>query len=77
MNGSPDPGATAPTGFPISTGARAPEKDRSMNENENSDEQPGAFRTIITDEGVQRAAAGVVVALVVSGAKYLIFGSSK
>lgn len=49
-----------------------------MNETENTiEDKPGAFRSIITDEGVQRAAAGVVVALVVSGAKYLIFGSSK
>ncbi len=47
-----------------------------MNENE-SNEEPGAFRAIFTDDGVQRAAAGVVVALVVSGAKYLIFGSNK
>ncbi len=36
--------------------------------------QPGALRTIVTDDGVQRALAGVAVALVVSGAKFLIFG---
>ena len=46
--------------------------------NENNDIQtidaPGPLRTIVTDDGVQRAAAGVVVALVVASAKYLIFG---
>jgi len=50
-----------------------------MNENDNSsivNDEPGAFRTIITDDGVQRAAAGVVVAIVVSTAKHLIFGRS-
>lgn len=48
-----------------------------MNENEaQTDEQPGAFRSIVTDDGEQRAAAGIVVALVVSAAKHLIFGSS-
>ena len=48
-----------------------------MNENETPEVEPSVFRSIITDDGVQRAAAGVVVALVVSGAKYLIFGNSK
>lgn len=51
-----------------------------MNENEHSiqtPEQPGTFRAIVTDDGVQRAAAGMVVAIVVSTAKHLIFGSGK
>ena len=48
-----------------------------MNENEiQTPPEPGAFRSIITDDGVQRAAAGIVVALVVSAAKHLIFGGS-
>lgn len=44
-----------------------------MNENEKSNE-PGFFDTILKDDGVHRAAAGVVVAVVVAGAKYALFG---
>lgn len=39
--------------------------------------EPGFFKTVATDDGVQRAAAGVVVALIVAGAKELIFGTAK
>ena len=53
-----------------------------MNENEDSfiekdTAAPGALRSIVSDDGVQRAAAGVVVALVVSVARHLLFGGSK
>jgi len=46
-----------------------------MNENENTTEaqQPGFFKSVVGDDGVQRAAAGVIVA----GAKELIFGGRK
>ncbi|MCZ7679800.1 MAG: hypothetical protein M5U28_13965 [Sandaracinaceae bacterium] len=47
-----------------------------MNENDQQSE-PGFFRTVVKDDGVQRAVAGVVVAAVVAGAKYLLFGSAK
>jgi len=43
----------------------------SENENENTE---GFFTTVMKDDGVHRAAAGVVVALVVAGAKHLLFG---
>jgi len=39
-------------------------------------DEPGFIKSVVTDDGVQRAAAGVVVALIVAGAKELIFGSS-
>ncbi|MFO0680531.1 MAG: hypothetical protein U0234_00705 [Sandaracinus sp.] len=48
-----------------------------MSENENMNTQPGFFESVVKDDGVHRAAAGVVVALVVAGAKHLIFGSSR
>jgi len=52
-----------------------------MNENENTNlnpntEEPGFFKSVVGDAGVQRAAAGVVVALIVAGAKELIFSSN-
>jgi hypothetical protein len=53
---------------------RVPSKENiNMNENEKSNE-PGFFDTILKDDGVHRAAAGVVVAVVVAGAKYALFG---
>ncbi len=46
-----------------------------MNENENPEiGEDGFFKTIAKDDGVQRAVAGVVVAAVVAGAKYALFG---
>lgn len=39
-------------------------------ENANS---PGFFRSVASDDGLQRALAGVVVAAVVAGTKHLIF----
>jgi hypothetical protein len=50
-----------------------------MNENENTTEaqQPGFFKSVVGDDGVQRAAAGVIVAVIVAGAKELIFGGRK
>lgn len=47
-------------------------KENDMNENTNT--ETGFFDTIIKDDGVHRAAAGVVVAVVVAGAKYALFG---
>jgi hypothetical protein len=44
-----------------------------MSENEKS-EQPGFMDSILKDDGVHRAAAGVVVAIVVATAKHVIFG---
>lgn len=46
-----------------------------MNENENAD--PSFFKSVVTDDGVQRAAAGIVVAIIVAGTKTLIFGDKK
>ena len=46
-----------------------------MNENQ-TDNQPGFFDTITHDEGVQRAIAGVAVAIVVASVKHLVFGAS-
>lgn len=46
-----------------------------MNENDTNESEAGFFRTVATDDGVQRAVAGVVVAAVVAGAKYMLFGS--
>lgn len=37
---------------------------------------PNFFTTIISDDGVQRAAAGVVVSVVVAVAKNLIFSKA-
>lgn len=45
-----------------------------MSENEKSNEQPGFMDSILKDDGVHRAAAGVVVAVVVATAKHVIFG---
>ena len=45
-----------------------------MNENAIQPADGGTFKRVISDDGVQRAAAGVVVAVVVSVAKNLIFG---
>ncbi len=45
-----------------------------MSENEKSNEQPGFLDSILKDDGVHRAAAGVVVAVVVATAKHVIFG---
>lgn len=44
---------------------------------EESHEDSNFFKSMVGDDGVQRAAAGVVVALVVAGAKELIFGGMK
>ena len=44
-----------------------------MNENEKSNE-PGFADTILKDDGIHRALAGVVVAATVATAKFLIFG---
>lgn len=44
-----------------------------QNENDHDDDKDGFFGSVIKDEGVHRAAAGVVVAAVVASAKYLIF----
>ncbi len=49
-------------------------KENDMNENTNTNTETGFFDTIIKDDGVHRAAAGVVVAVVVAGAKYALFG---
>lgn len=47
-----------------------------MNETENDIVNDDPFyKRLGKDEGVQRAAAGVVVALIVAGAKELLFGS--
>ena len=53
-----------------------------MNENENpiapgTEDEPGFFKSVAKDDGVQRAAAGVVVAAVVAAAKYALFGGSR
>lgn len=42
--------------------------------NENNNTEPGFVRRMIKDDGVQRAAAGIVVAIVVATAKDLLFG---
>lgn len=47
-----------------------------MHEQDNEDDKDGFFTAVIKDEGVHRAAAGVVVAAVVAGAKYFIFNRS-
>jgi hypothetical protein len=49
-----------------------------MNENQNapSSSSPGFFDSVLSDDGVHRAAAGVVVAIVVAGAKYALFGKA-
>jgi len=44
--------------------------------NNDTNADPGFFMSVVGDDGVQRAAAGVVVALIVAGAKGLIFGSN-
>lgn len=45
-----------------------------MNENTNN-EHPGFFTSLVKDDGVQRAAAGVVVAIIVAGVKKAIFSA--
>lgn len=47
-----------------------------MNENQNDILNPNPsplYKRVATDDGVQRAAAGVVVALIVAGTKELLF----
>lgn len=46
-----------------------------MNENDKNN-HPGFFDTIAHDDGVQRAIAGVAVAIVVASVKHLVFGAS-
>ncbi|MBO6936786.1 MAG: hypothetical protein JJ863_17585 [Deltaproteobacteria bacterium] len=47
-----------------------------MNENANDTSNPTPFyKRVATDDGVQRATAGVVVALIVAGTKELLFGN--
>ena len=50
-----------------------------MNENENTNtnesKEPGFFAGIAGDDGVQRAVAGVAVAVIVAGVKRAIFGA--
>ncbi len=48
-----------------------------MSESMHESESQGFFKSVVTDDGVQRAAAGVVVAVIVAGAKELIFGGKK
>ena len=43
-----------------------------MNDEDNAT-SPGFFRSVASDDGLQRALAGVVVAAVVAGTKHLIF----
>ena len=38
-----------------------------------TDNNPGFIRNLVRDEGIQRSLAGVVVAIVVAGARKLIF----
>lgn len=40
---------------------------------EKTESKPGIIRAALNDEGVQRSLAGVVVAVVVAGARKLIF----
>jgi hypothetical protein len=46
-----------------------------MNEN-NKTEEPGFIASIVKDDGVQRAAAGVVVAIIVAGVKKALFAAA-
>jgi len=46
-----------------------------MNEN-NTPEEKGFLGSIVKDDGVQRAAAGVVVAIVVAGVKRALFSGA-
>ncbi|HJK94870.1 MAG TPA: hypothetical protein RMH85_19850 [Polyangiaceae bacterium LLY-WYZ-15_(1-7)] len=47
-----------------------------MNENQTDNPYGDPFyKRVAKDDGVQRAAAGVVVAVIVAGAKELLFGS--
>lgn len=46
-----------------------------MNEND-SINNDGFFRGIVRDDGVQRAVAGVAVAVVVAGVKRAVFGTA-
>ena len=52
-----------------------------MNETENEektdDGEPGFLKAVASDDHFQRACAGVVVTLLVAGAKALIFGGKK
>tara|TARA_B100001750_G_scaffold246366_1_gene268437 strand:- start:4157 stop:4303 length:147 start_codon:yes stop_codon:yes gene_type:complete len=46
-----------------------------MNENTNTaNEEPGFFGKLVQDDGVQRATAGIVVAIIVAGTKEMLFG---
>ena len=47
-----------------------------MNENTNTaaEEEPGFFGRLVQDDGVQRATAGIVVAVIVAGTKEMLFG---
>ncbi len=48
-----------------------------MNENDSTNaDSPGFFGSILSDDGVHRAAAGVVVAIVVAGAKHMLFSKA-
>jgi hypothetical protein len=44
--------------------------------NENEDKPSGFFASVAKDEGVHRAVAGVVVALVIAGTKRALFSST-
>lgn len=46
-----------------------------MNDTENKSSEPSFFTSIAKDEGVQRAAAGVVIAVIVAGVKKALFAS--
>jgi len=46
-----------------------------MNEN-SKNENPGLFSSIVKDYGVQLAAAGVVVAIIVAGVKKAVFSEA-
>ncbi len=46
-----------------------------VNENTNTaNEEPGFFGKLVQDDGVQRATAGIVVAIIVAGTKEMLFG---
>ena len=58
--------------------ARVREEDRSMeHEHDSNEHEDGFIRGLAKDDGVQRAAAGVVVAVIVAGVKRAIFGNGK
>jgi hypothetical protein len=47
-----------------------------MNANESTENNSNFFTDLVKDDGVQRAAAGVVVAVVVAVAKNVVFGKA-